>query len=223
MVGEAGKTKTQLVREVAALRKRVVKLELTGDPLQVELDKRKQAEAALQTRDRHYRALVEAMPDLMFRVSADGIFLDFVPSSELDPFMPPTEFLGKRIHEVLPREVATTCAANIKRALETGQPQVCEYRLERDGQVHDYEARIVVSGESEVLAIVRDISDLAQIPLLYLLPEPTPSDRPAPAYSASVAATFSSSSPVATGLRMDDWRGMSGCLVRPDGVGSGRR
>ena len=45
------------------------------------------------------------------------------------------------------------------RAFQTGEVQVFEYQLLREGNPRHYESRLVVSGEQQILAIVRDISE----------------------------------------------------------------
>lgn len=174
-VADSDKSKTQLLRELESLRRRVVRLEVeqadspvppsdaggppaeeTSESRDDEPDTRRESEQTIQ---RQYQALLDAMPGLLFRLDDGGTFLEFMPSPEIEPFMPPPEFLGRRLEDVLPPDAAATCMNGLRRALETRRPQVCEYRLERDGQVHDYEARIVVTGEREVLAIVRDFTE----------------------------------------------------------------
>ncbi len=105
------------------------------------------------------RALLMAVPDLMFRVSRDGKFLDFKPAKDFDPFVSQEEFIGKAISKVLPLEISKKCAHHIELALESGQTQVFEYPLLHDGKVRSYEARSVVSGQDETLTLVRDITE----------------------------------------------------------------
>ena len=51
----------------------------------------------------------------------------------------------------------------IARALETGSLATTNYRLQTvDGAVKDFEARVVPCGDDEVVAIVRDVTDLRQ-------------------------------------------------------------
>ena len=126
----------------------------------VEISDRKRAEEALQKSESRNRALIQALPDILFRISFDGTFLDFHAPTEDALSMPPSLFLGKKIHEVMPPEVAEFTMQNILKAIATGEPQVYEYQMQTlDGKISDYEARYAVSGETEALVIVRDISD----------------------------------------------------------------
>lgn len=136
---------------------------------------RKQAEA-------RYRAMVDAMPDLMFRIRRDGTYLDCKADSDEDLLLPAQQLIGKNVRDVLPPDLAKQRMYWVEQTLISGQPQHFEYQLRlsrnskfsqlyrqfstRSGVLlsdeptqRDYEARVVVSGPDEVLAIVRDISD----------------------------------------------------------------
>ncbi|MEW6495161.1 MAG: PAS domain-containing protein, partial [Cyanobacteriota bacterium] len=121
---------------------------------------RKQAEAALLASETRSRAIIEAIPDLLFRMSANGTYLEFNAPNFSQLAVPPSVFLGKKPTEVLPPDVAEPFERHIQLALSTRQVQVFEYQLTpMNGVVSDFEARIAPVGEDEVLCIVRDISD----------------------------------------------------------------
>jgi len=103
------------------------------------------------------RALINAIPDLMFRLDENGIFLDFKPSDYL--LVPPEVFLGHKIDEVMPPQVAEPALKAMKETLETHKPTGFEYQLPGpDGAPRDYESRLVYVGNGETLALVRDIT-----------------------------------------------------------------
>ena len=119
------------------------------------------AEGAAQGTEAQYRALLDAIPDMIFRLSREGRFLDYVPAKGQQPLIPPSEFLGRTSCEVLPADLARRAMDSIERALRTGETQVSEFRVPvplPDGKPRDYEARIAASAKDEVVAIVRDIT-----------------------------------------------------------------
>lgn len=124
-----------------------------------DISERRQAEEELRKSEAKNRALLNAMPDMMFRIDREGVYLDFIPAKGMEPFIPPREFLAKSVRDVLPPEVAEPIMHYVHQALGTGETQIFEYPLLDKGNRRDYEARIVVSGENEVLAIVRDITE----------------------------------------------------------------
>jgi PAS domain S-box-containing protein len=106
------------------------------------------------------RALIEAIPDLIFRVSRDGRYLSFVPTSEVPLAARPEAFLGQPLEVVLPPDVAGVARRAVAEALASFQAQTFEYELTVAGVRGTYEARLVpVEGGEEVVVIVRDITE----------------------------------------------------------------
>ncbi len=129
-----------------------------------DITQRKKAEEALYHSMATNRALLEAIPDLMVRIRADGTFVNYKEArgTSLSLVLPAAELIGKKIHEVLSPEIATIAQTCIDQALQTGEVQTFEYQLWVNGQLGDFEVRIVASAEDEVLAIVRDITQRKQ-------------------------------------------------------------
>lgn len=125
----------------------------------INITQRKQAEAALRKSEAANRVLLEAIPDLLIRMTRDGTYFDVIPAKDFSTFLPVTDMLGKNVREVLPPELAKVRMRYVEQALETGNTQIYEFDLLLDDKVRSQEARIVVSGEDEVLIMVRDISD----------------------------------------------------------------
>jgi signal transduction histidine kinase len=110
-----------------------------------ELEKRvaQQREIILQN-EAVYQAIVNALPDSLFRLRRDGTYLDLhlTPDAGVSPF-PLTE--GTQ--------------AVIERAIESGEVQVYEFPLWEGDREYRKEARVVRLTDEEVLAIVRDITE----------------------------------------------------------------
>jgi len=105
------------------------------------------------------RALLNAIPDFMCRINRGGIILECKESRDIQLFTNAQEIVGKTLEEVLPKDVAPKAKYYVEQALQTGDRQIFEYQIKKSNTAYHHEARIVVSGEDEVLAIVRDISD----------------------------------------------------------------
>ncbi|MEH2402452.1 MAG: PAS domain S-box protein [Nostoc sp.] len=129
--------------------------------LVMDITDRKLAEEKLLDSEARYKAILDAIPDLMFRISRDGEYLD-LKSEGANLTLTREEIVGKHVQELLPSDVATISLEAIAKTLDTGTLQICEYQLPTPLGVKDYEARLVVSGEDEVLAIVRDITERKQ-------------------------------------------------------------
>ena len=114
------------------------------------------------TSDMKARALVAAIPDPIFRIGVDGVYRGFKVDSERDLLTPPDQVIGRSVHDRLPRDIADAVLAAGRRAVEEGELQHIEYSLDIGGETHDYEGRVVASGDDEFVLIVRDFTDRAR-------------------------------------------------------------
>src|ERR687887_40750 len=113
---------------------------------------------AVQRMEARNRALLHAIPDLMFRVTRDGTTLDVQAESSAGLVQPAEEQIGRNAREILPPDVADAVLACIERALDTDSMSSVEYELEIDGDPRVFESRMVPSGPNEVVTIVRDFT-----------------------------------------------------------------
>jgi PAS domain S-box-containing protein len=120
---------------------------------------RRQVEAALKESQVKTKALLDAIPDLMFLYSSDGVFLDYYAADPSLLLLPPKKFLGRNIGDIFPPDFTKTVMKLAKKALKTGEMQIHEYPIELSGQTHYFEARITACGSDNFLTISRDITD----------------------------------------------------------------
>jgi PAS domain S-box-containing protein len=105
------------------------------------------------------RALLDAIPDLLFRIGADGRYRDFKVEDEQILTAGPSEIVGRSLHDLLPADVADRILACGRRALAEGAAEPVEYELVLGGEPRLFEGRVVVSGEDEFLLMVRDFTE----------------------------------------------------------------
>ena len=95
---------------------------------------------------------MDAMPDLMFILGKNGIYLDYKTERVGDLYRAPNDFLGKRVDEVLPPDLARLSHRYIKRALKSRNVEIFEYQLEIEGELHDYECHMNAIDDRCVIA-----------------------------------------------------------------------
>ena len=123
------------------------------------IDERKRTERELRLSEAQNRALVAAIPDLIFTNRSDGLCLAVHASDPGLLMLPPQAFLQQRIDAVLPPPIADLFMDAFARALATGTLQEVIYSLDIGGQARHFEARVVPSDEDTLVSIVRDISE----------------------------------------------------------------
>ena len=115
-------------------------------------------EAALHASEERNRAILNAIPDLMFLVDREGTYLDFHAPDESLLFAAPKDFLGKKQSEVLPPDLAAKFAYSFAKVLQTEQPVLMEYSLTLPEGLRTFEASMVRCNGEKILAMVRDIT-----------------------------------------------------------------
>lgn len=116
------------------------------------------ANVALRQSEVKNQALLKAIPDLMLRYSREGNYLDILPAKDFNPLLPLDQLLGKNVSEVLSPTLAQQFIQAIQQALQTQETQSFEYQLPARDGMRDFETRLVVSGQDEVLALVRNVT-----------------------------------------------------------------
>lgn len=109
--------------------------------------------------DAYNLALINLTPDASFRLNQEGIFLDFRPGKDVKLLIPSADFIGKSIAAVMPPAIAKQFQHYLKQALSTNQTQIFEYSLHLLSKLQHFEARLVSSSNSEVVVIVRNITE----------------------------------------------------------------
>jgi len=127
-----------------------------------DVTERLHTEAALQESEARLRALLAALPDLMFRLDRAGVIVEYKADCLDDLVMPPEAFLGRTVSETLPSDVATAIDVAMVRVLSSRVTETLEYGLELPGGWKDFEARLVAAGPDEVVAIVRNVTERKQ-------------------------------------------------------------
>ncbi len=121
---------------------------------------RQQAELALRQSEAQSRAVLAAIPDLMFRVGADGVYRGYVTNQrQFDLVSQAIDPTGRSLIDVLPPEIAERELYYLQKALQTGELQVYEQRIQVGDRPQDEEVRVIKSGDDEVLFMIRDITE----------------------------------------------------------------
>ncbi|OQY47519.1 MAG: hypothetical protein B6242_04865 [Anaerolineaceae bacterium 4572_78] len=128
--------------------------------------KRLQAEKQLYQIKSELKTLFKMLPDMYFRIDADGKILDYKKGKETDTHLMPTILLGKRVQDVFPHDVGQKIYDGIQHVLKTNTSFNLSYSLSSDDKEKHYEARMfprsvdILSAQqnNEAIVVVRNIT-----------------------------------------------------------------
>jgi PAS domain S-box-containing protein len=104
------------------------------------------------------QAILDVVPDLMFLQSRNGVYLDYHAPDRRMLFMPPEQFLGRNMRDILPPDLVRKLEPAFERTAASRSATIVEYALPMSGGERHYEARIVPSG-TDLMSIVRDVTE----------------------------------------------------------------
>lgn len=134
-----------------------------------DINEQKKAEEELRNSEQRSRALVDAVPDILFIYSREGLYLDvevkddFQLTAKGRQLYRSGKLIGSNIKEVLDFPIAEVILTGIKETLRTGELHILEYSYCIEKQECYFEARMVPGGDNEVISIVRDITENKEV------------------------------------------------------------
>jgi PAS domain S-box-containing protein len=120
---------------------------------------RLRAERSLSASESRTSAILKAFPDLIFVLDHDGIFIESHCASYADLLMPPEEFTGRVMEDVLPPEMATLFRAAFERAGKSRDVVEVDYLLPINGEQRHFEARLVRRDDGAMVVVVRNVTE----------------------------------------------------------------
>jgi len=130
-------------------------------------------------------ALTRAFGDLYFRLDAGGVILDYHAPREGDLYLPPSEFLNRKMQDLLPPEAANPFLKWLEKLQNNRETSTIEYSLpmphvssqrlstknsstknsstdeaSTELRVRHFQARLVPLPENHIALVARDVTDL---------------------------------------------------------------
>jgi PAS domain S-box-containing protein len=125
----------------------------------IDITERKQIEAALRDQKDYNESLLAAIPDLMFVLNRDGVFIDLKAGHSEELYMPKELFMGKKVTDVLPLPLASAINQGVAQTLAGQYTAPIEYQLPLQNGIGDFEARITLLGKDHVIVIVQNVCE----------------------------------------------------------------
>lgn len=109
-----------------------------------------------------YRALLEAIPDMIFFLDERGRILDGIPGAPVQPLDSEDAFLEKYDQEALPSDLIDLHQKAFQQMLDEGGVQRVEYQLTLPEGVRDFEVRLIAVEDDQAMSFVRDVTERKQ-------------------------------------------------------------
>jgi len=121
-----------------------------------DISDRKRIERSLKESEQKYKALLDAIPDLLFIVDKNGTYEYFKPDIYHELEVPIDEVIGKKLEDFFTGEMLTKVKKCFNNAIENNEVQVIEYSLKSPKGPRSFEARISAIDKEHLLMLVRD-------------------------------------------------------------------
>lgn len=143
-----------------------------GVPVQVlnsfeNITAQKHSESRIFETEARNKALIEAIPDIVFRMNEQANCIDFSGNPRAEKYfafhkgkrISIKEYFELPISEMYPPEVVQIIRTLVQETISTRNVNIFNTTVELDDGVHYYEVLISRSGDSEVIAIARDVTE----------------------------------------------------------------
>lgn len=128
----------------------------------IDITQQHRVEAALRQSEATKQAIIQAIPDLLIRMHADGRYIEFISNRKFNIVNPEYRRYDTNVCNILPPDLAQLRLHYAQQALQSDAIQLYEHEIWIKGKQCYEEVRIVPLLQDEVLVMVRDITDRKQ-------------------------------------------------------------
>lgn len=124
----------------------------------IDIHEKKIQEEKIRMQNEKLNAILHSLPDKLFIHDAEGTFLEAYTTNP-DGYMAPEEsFLGKKISDIFPKEIAELNLSYLRKCLQEREPVSHEFSTDYKGTYSTYEVRVVPFMNNKAIRFVRDIT-----------------------------------------------------------------
>jgi PAS domain S-box-containing protein len=119
---------------------------------------RERTQHSLVESESRNKAILESIPDSLFHFNSSGLILNYKSGRQEDRIHASETYQNKFVNEIFPEELAGKIIEAIGIAIDKGNHRF-DYQLTNSGKTFDLEASMSKMNETEIIAIVRDVSE----------------------------------------------------------------
>lgn len=106
------------------------------------------------------QGIFNALPDIYFRMTLDGLIVDYHAQHEKQLYLDPKDFIGKPMQSVLPPDIGNLFQKTLDDIAHVDNTLVFTYQLSLNDELLHFEARLKkISNNDQVICVIRDITD----------------------------------------------------------------
>lgn len=124
-----------------------------------DISEQKKADEELRQSRNHLRVLLESLDDLALEVDENAVYLNVWTLREDMLFGARSNYVGKRMREIVGPDLADRFEPAISRVVASGKPELLEYMSIKRGSDQWYLAKVTPLTEKTVLILVREITE----------------------------------------------------------------
>ena len=125
-----------------------------------DVTRQKETEKKLIESEARNKAILSALPDLLFQIKKDGTFIAYYTGKESNLYTKPENFINKKVQDILPEDIAQQAVKSTKEAIKTGKIVSFEYNLTVKNEIKDWEARFAKIDKETAIVLMRDITNI---------------------------------------------------------------
>lgn len=124
----------------------------------IDITEQKKLDMALRQSENELRSLFASMKDVVIVFDKNGKYLRIAPTNPELLYKPARELIGKTFHELFDSRQADEFLSVTHKALDTGELQNLEYKLEINGKETWFDGSFSRLEEDKVLLVARDVT-----------------------------------------------------------------
>ncbi|MDD5131731.1 MAG: PAS domain S-box protein [bacterium] len=117
---------------------------------------KKKLEESLLLLQAEIKTIFQGFHDIFFKIKEDGTIIDYKVGDETLLYISPSDFLGKRMQDVLPASAGQVFAAALEQINKTRKKAPIAYWLPLAGVNHHFEACLLPFLDNQIVIMVRD-------------------------------------------------------------------
>jgi PAS domain S-box-containing protein len=119
----------------------------------------KRVERELKDKNSYIESLLGAIPDPIFVLNRSGKITDLKVGNFEGLYVPEAQIPNRYLSDIMPPDLTKAVLNRIEQVLQERKTLAFQYRLETQGMMRDYEARLSPLDENHVISLIRDITE----------------------------------------------------------------